>query len=103
MASGGTGSGGRLHRKDPSTFLVGLDDYGRWIALAEDGRSGGLFTGPSEAIRFALSQNGHCLERVLLGETTITLNLNTGIEGPRRSATSGEVAFDSLRPVSARG
>jgi hypothetical protein len=58
-----------------STFRIGLNRQGNWVALEEDGRCGGLFVGRDEAIRFALSQNGNRHEHVVLVDSPLDLDL----------------------------
>ena len=39
-------------------FLIGKDSCGHWVARDQAGLCGGLFIGRSEAIRFAMHENG---------------------------------------------
>jgi hypothetical protein len=39
-------------------FLIGKDSCGHWVARDQAGLCGGLFVGRSEAIRFAMHENG---------------------------------------------
>ena len=73
-------------RKAPSTFRVGIDRFGSWVALDQDGRCGGLFVGRSEAIRFALSQNGNRPEHVLFVESSLDLDFETSRSRPRHTS-----------------
>ena len=66
-----------LARRTLSTFRVGVDRLGYWVALDQDGRCGGLFVGRNEAVRFALSQNGNRPEHVLLVDSSLELDFET--------------------------
>ncbi len=74
-------------KKAYSTFRVGIDRFGCWVALDQDGRCGGLFVGRNEAIRFALSQNGNRPENVLFVESSLDLNFETTRSRPAQTST----------------
>src|SRR5262249_11426910 len=44
--------------RPPSRFVIGEGGDGRWAALSEDGRAGGLFKKAKEALRYARVQAG---------------------------------------------
>jgi hypothetical protein len=79
-------------KKAPSTFRVGIDRFGCWVALEDDGRCGGLFVGRNEAIRFALSQNGNRPEHVLFVESSLDLDFaTTRSRSPQTSTEPADV------------
>ena len=41
-----------------SLFFLGQDSRGNWVARDQAGRCGGLFVNPTEALRFAMQENG---------------------------------------------
>ena len=75
-----------LPRRAQSTFRVGVDRSGYWVALDQDGRCGGLFVGRNEAIRFALSQNGNRREQVLMIESSLDLDFEPGQTWPAQAS-----------------
>jgi hypothetical protein len=67
------------------TFLVGRDRRGRWVARDEKGLCGGLFVSRAEAVKFALFENGHRQDGVVLVAGFCELDLASG-----ESAADGE-------------
>jgi hypothetical protein len=49
----------------PSTFYVGRDSRGRWIAQDADHLRGGLFISRAAAMKFALDETGHRPEAIV--------------------------------------
>jgi hypothetical protein len=81
-------------KKAHSTFRIGVDRFGCWVALDQDGRRGGLFVGRNEAVRFALSQNGNRPEHVLFVESSLDLDFATTRSRPVQTGTeSGDLRF----------
>jgi hypothetical protein len=56
MHEGGRGREGDA--EGAPLFLIGKDSCGHWVARDQAGLCGGLFVGRSEAIRFAMHENG---------------------------------------------
>jgi hypothetical protein len=50
----------------PPLFLVGRDRGGHWVVQDERGLTGGLFVNRTEAMKFALFENGHRADGVVL-------------------------------------
>jgi hypothetical protein len=44
---------------EPSTFYIGRDSHGRWIAQDADHLRGGLFISQAAAMKFAMDETGH--------------------------------------------
>jgi hypothetical protein len=69
-------------------MLVGRNSHGHWVARSQDGLCGGLFVNRTEALRFALFENGHRPDAIIL----VTGNLELALNDPASaSATSGSV------------
>jgi hypothetical protein len=66
----------------PSTFYVGRDSRGRWIAQDADHLRGGLFISRAAAMKFAMDETGHRPEAVIALNHLIELDF-----GPRRRAS----------------
>jgi hypothetical protein len=49
----------------PSTFYVGRDSHGRWIAQDADHLRGGLFVSRAAAMKFAMDETGHRPEAIV--------------------------------------
>ena len=45
---------------------IGMNGRGKWVVRDAAGRRGGVFTGRREALRFALSANGHRPDAVVM-------------------------------------
>ena len=55
---------GRLPR--PSLFFIGTDRRGNWVVWDQAGLCGGLFVNRSEALRFAMLENGRRPQAVIM-------------------------------------
>jgi hypothetical protein len=47
-------------------FRVGRNSHGDWVVEDESGRYGGIFVDRSEAVRYALFENGHRQHAVVM-------------------------------------
>ena len=47
-------------------FFIGKDSRGNWVVQDQRHRCGGLFTDRAEALRFALFENGHRPQAVVM-------------------------------------
>jgi hypothetical protein len=59
-----------------SPMLVGRNSRGHWVVRSQDGLCGGLFVNRTEALRFALFENGHRQDAVILVPGNLELALN---------------------------
>jgi hypothetical protein len=57
-------------------FRIGKDSHGRWVAQDQEGLCGGLFIDRAEAVRFAMFENGHCPQAVIMVPGILELDLN---------------------------
>lgn len=58
-----------------NTFMIGKDSHGRWVVQDEKGLYGGLFVGRTEALRFALFENGNQPQAVVMVPGVFELDL----------------------------
>jgi len=58
-----------------SLFLIGRDRAGRWVVRDVRGLRGGLFVGPTEALKYALFENGNRPQAVVMVPGTLELDL----------------------------
>jgi hypothetical protein len=57
-------------------YLVGKDSQGHWVVLDQDGLRGGLFVNRAEALKYAMFENGHRPQAVIMVPGTLELNLD---------------------------
>jgi hypothetical protein len=79
-------------------MLIGRNDRGQWVVRSQDGQCGGLFINRTEALRFALFENGHRPEAVIMVgnlELTMTDGRNDNVTG---SVDNGPAQYQS-RPA----
>jgi hypothetical protein len=57
-------------------FLVGKNCAGNWVVKDRDGRAGGLFVNRAEALRYAMFENGHCAQAVVMVPGTLELEMS---------------------------
>ena len=58
-----------------SLFLVGRDSHGHWVAQDQSGLCGGLFVDRAEALKFAMFENGHRPQAVIMVPGVLELNM----------------------------
>jgi hypothetical protein len=55
--------------------LVGKNSLGQWVAQDQQGLFGGLFVDRKKAIRFALDENGHRPQSVIVVSSVLELDM----------------------------
>lgn len=67
-------------------MLIGKNSRGQWVVQSQDGLCGGLFVNRTEAIRFALFENGRRPDAVIMVSGNLELALNI----PAKPAVAAE-------------
>ena len=60
---------------DSSLFLIGRDSHGNWVVQDERGLCGGLFVNRKQAVKFAMFENGHRSQAVVIVPGVLELNM----------------------------
>jgi hypothetical protein len=62
-------------------FFIGKDSHNNWVVQDQQHRRGGLFVDRTEALRFALFENGHQPQAVVMvpGIFELDMNGNAGV------------------------
>jgi hypothetical protein len=68
--------------------IVGRNSRGNWVAQEENGLFGGLFVSRAQAVKYALFENGHHPETILLTAHIVELDMH-------RQASSSRTAMDA--------
>ena len=76
--------------RNTTTFLVGKNSRGQWIARELDGLYGGLFVSRANAIRYALFENGHRPEAIIIVAGQLELDMSVAMAVP--AASDGRLA-----------
>jgi hypothetical protein len=64
-------------RSSPSTIVfIGKNRRGQWIAREQNGLYGGLFVNRSQAVKYALFENGHHPETIVELSSDIELDID---------------------------
>jgi hypothetical protein len=78
-----------LRPRNAPLFFIGCNGRGNWVVRDQSGRRGGLFIGRTEALRFALFENGHRPQAVVMVPGALELDLGpTACVGVRVSGPS---------------
>ena len=65
-----------VHAVPPSRqFLIGRNSRGQWVVRDERGLCGGLFVNRSEALHFAMFENGNRPQAVVMTPDVLELDL----------------------------
>jgi hypothetical protein len=67
--------------------MIGRDSQGRWVVQDQSGLHGGLFVNRAEALKFALFENGHRPQAVVMVPGILELNM-TAQAAPRPARNS---------------
>ena len=59
-----------------SLFLIGRDREGHWVVRDVQGLRGGLFVGRTEALKYALFENGNRPQAVVMVPGVLELEMN---------------------------
>jgi hypothetical protein len=69
------------------TFLVGRDSHGNWVVQDQRGLCGGLFVDRTEAIKFAMFENGHRPQSVIMVPGVLELDMSAKFQIAPRAST----------------
>jgi hypothetical protein len=59
-----------------SLFMVGKDSRGNWVVQDQKGLRGGLFVNRAQALKFAMFENGHRPQAVIMVPDVLELDLS---------------------------
>jgi len=57
-------------------FLIGKNSRGDWVVQDQDGLYGGLFVNRAEALKYAMFENGHRPQAVIMVPGVLELDMN---------------------------
>jgi hypothetical protein len=73
-----------------SLFLIGKDSRGHWVVQDNQGKCGGLFVNRTEALKFAMFENGNQPQAVIMVPGIFELNMS-GKAAPKHRLLSDTV------------
>jgi hypothetical protein len=56
--------------------IIGRNSRGNWVAQEKNGLFGGLFVSRAQAVKYALFENGHHPETIVLTANTLELDMH---------------------------
>ena len=59
-----------------SLFLIGKNSRGNWVVQDQEGLCGGLFVDRAEAVKFAMFENGHRPQAVIMVPGILELDMS---------------------------
>ena len=74
-------------------FFIGKDSHNSWVVQDQQHRCGGLFVDRAEALRFALSENGHRPQAVIMVPGIFELDMSGNASAVVQMALPAEVAL----------
>jgi hypothetical protein len=75
-------------------FFIGKDSRNNWVVQDQQHRRGGLFVDRAEALRFALFENGHRPQAVIMVPGILELDMSGNASGVDRMALPAEFTFE---------
>ena len=77
-----------------SLFLIGRNSRGNWVVRDQKGLCGGLFVDRAEAVKFAMFENGHRPQAVIMVPGILELDMS-GKPAASGEAITGHTAADA--------
>jgi hypothetical protein len=62
-----------------SLFLIGRNSRGQWVVRNQCGTRGGLFIDRAQALKFAMFENGHRPQAVIMVPGVLELDINNAM------------------------
>jgi hypothetical protein len=75
-------------------FFIGRDSHDNWVVQDQQHRCGGLFIDRAEALRFALFENGHRPQAVIMVPGIFELDMSGNASAADQMAPPAEVVFE---------
>jgi len=75
-----------------SLLLIGRNRRGQWVVRDPRGLCGGLFVGRAEAVKFAMFENGHRPQAVIMVPGVLELDMSGTPATPDLSGTRAPLA-----------
>ena len=66
----------------PATFLIGKNHRGNWVVQDPSGLRGGLFVDRTQALKFAMSENGNRPRAVIMVPDGLELDMSAKPDAP---------------------
>ena len=79
-----------------SLFLVGRDSHGHWVVKDQSGRRGGLFVGRAEALKYAMFENGHRPQAVIMVPDVLELDMSAATSAGQHSTTNAHTPLQRV-------
>jgi hypothetical protein len=79
-----------------SLFPVGNDSQGNWVAQDKSGLCGGRFVGRAEALKFAMFENGHRPDAVIMVPDVLELNMSVNPNAGRRPSVNEQAPLQRV-------
>jgi hypothetical protein len=76
--------------------IIGRNSRGNWVAQEKNGLFGGLFVSRAQAVKYALFENGHHPETIVLTANTVELDMH------RKASSSPPAAMDDQSTLQIR-
>ena len=76
-----------------SLFLIGKNSRGHWVVQDQRGLCGGLFVDRAEALKFAMFENGHRPQAVIMVPGILELDMSA------KRPASNDLSSDTRAPV----
>lgn len=75
--------------------IIGRNSRGNWVAQENNGLFGGLFVSRAQALKYALFENGHHPETIVLSTTIVELDMH-------RKVSSQQTTMDADSSLQSR-
>ncbi len=71
-----------------SLFLIGRDSHGHWVVQDQSGGRGGLFVDRAEALKYAMFENGHRPQAVIMVPGVLELDMGAKPHAEQRATAN---------------
>jgi hypothetical protein len=75
--------------------IIGRNSRGNWVAQENNGLFGGLFVSRAQALKYALFENGHHPETIVLSTTIVELDMHRKVSPPQTATMDADSSLQS--------
>jgi hypothetical protein len=76
--------------------MIGKDSHGCWVVQDENYLRGGLFIDRAQALKFAMFENGHQPQGVIMVPDVLELKMSANSNAGRRSRTNEQTSLQRV-------
>jgi hypothetical protein len=85
-----------------NVVIIGRNSRGNWVAQENNGLFGGLFVSRAQALKYALFENGHHPETIVLTTNIVELDMHRKVSPQAAKDAAVDAAIDAGSSLQSR-